>query len=169
MPEALEAAIALQLLCPQIPLIFMGEEGASRTPFQFFTDHHGELAEAVREGRRREFASFLRAKPGSRTTGSTRRQAAARLDRNAAQHSGGARLSVRVEADIAESRARLRERGKLANGFHRDGAPPFFPGCPAAPANWRSKVASRSDRAGRRTCAPSCRRSEPGLSPSARR
>ncbi|HKS61465.1 MAG TPA: malto-oligosyltrehalose trehalohydrolase, partial [Xanthobacteraceae bacterium] len=57
-PEALEAAIALQLLCPQIPLIFMGEETASTSPFQFFTDHHGELADAVREGRRREFASF---------------------------------------------------------------------------------------------------------------
>jgi len=57
-PQALEAAIALQLLCPQIPLIFMGEEIASRTPYQFFTDHHGDLADAVREGRRKEFASF---------------------------------------------------------------------------------------------------------------
>lgn len=57
-PRALEAAIALQLLCPQIPLIFMGEEGASHTPFLYFTDHHGELAKAVREGRRREFAGF---------------------------------------------------------------------------------------------------------------
>ena len=57
-PEALEAAIALQLLCPQIPLIFMGEEDASRSPFLYFTDHHGELAKAVREGRRREFAGF---------------------------------------------------------------------------------------------------------------
>jgi malto-oligosyltrehalose trehalohydrolase len=56
--RALEAAIALQLLCPHIPLIFMGEEEASTTPFQFFTDHHGELADAVREGRRREFAGF---------------------------------------------------------------------------------------------------------------
>jgi maltooligosyltrehalose trehalohydrolase len=57
-PAALEAAIALQLLCPQIPLIFMGEEEASLSPFQFFTDHHGELADAVREGRRKEFAGF---------------------------------------------------------------------------------------------------------------
>jgi maltooligosyltrehalose trehalohydrolase len=57
-PEALEVAIALQLLCPQIPLIFMGEDIASTTPFQFFTDHHGELADAVREGRQKEFASF---------------------------------------------------------------------------------------------------------------
>lgn len=57
-PAALEAAIALQLLCPQIPLIFMGEEGGGRSPFLYFTDHHGELATAVREGRRREFAAF---------------------------------------------------------------------------------------------------------------
>jgi malto-oligosyltrehalose trehalohydrolase len=57
-PKALEAAIALQLLCPQIPLIFMGEEQASRAPFLFFTDHNPDLAKAVREGRRCEFASF---------------------------------------------------------------------------------------------------------------
>jgi maltooligosyltrehalose trehalohydrolase len=57
-PDALEAAIALVLLCPQIPLLFMGEEAASRSPFLFFTDHNEELAAAVREGRRREFASF---------------------------------------------------------------------------------------------------------------
>jgi maltooligosyltrehalose trehalohydrolase len=55
---ALEAAIALQLLCPHIPLIFMGEESASLSPYRFFTDHHGALADIVREGRRREFASF---------------------------------------------------------------------------------------------------------------
>jgi maltooligosyltrehalose trehalohydrolase len=57
-PKALEAAIALQLLCPQIPLIFMGEQTASKTPFLFFTDHNPELAQAVRDGRRREFSSF---------------------------------------------------------------------------------------------------------------
>jgi maltooligosyltrehalose trehalohydrolase len=57
-PDALEAAIALQLLCPQIPLVFMGEETASRSPFLYFTDHNDELAAAVRAGRRREFAQF---------------------------------------------------------------------------------------------------------------
>ena len=57
-PAALEAAIALQLLAPQIPLIFMGEELASEAPFLFFCDYHRELADAVREGRRREFANF---------------------------------------------------------------------------------------------------------------
>jgi maltooligosyltrehalose trehalohydrolase len=59
-PTALEAAIALQLLCPQIPLIFMGEEEASAAPFLFFTDHNPDLAKAVREGRRREFAGFAK-------------------------------------------------------------------------------------------------------------
>lgn len=57
-PDALRAATAVLLLSPQIPLLFMGEEEGSRQPFLYFTSHHGELAEAVREGRRREFASF---------------------------------------------------------------------------------------------------------------
>ena len=57
-PQALRAATALMLLCPQIPLLFMGEETGSRSPFLFFTDFHDELADAVREGRRREFAKF---------------------------------------------------------------------------------------------------------------
>ncbi|MCW5736895.1 MAG: malto-oligosyltrehalose trehalohydrolase [Enhydrobacter sp.] len=59
-PDALKAAIALQLLSPNIPLVFMGEERMAQTPFQFFTDYTGDLADAVREGRRREFASFTR-------------------------------------------------------------------------------------------------------------
>ncbi|HEY6983240.1 malto-oligosyltrehalose trehalohydrolase [Reyranella sp.] len=56
--DALRAAVALQLLSPGIPLLFMGEDRLARTPFQFFTDYHGKLADAVREGRRREFAAF---------------------------------------------------------------------------------------------------------------
>jgi len=55
---ALRAATVLLLLSPMIPLLFMGEETAAREPFLFFTDHHGELADAVREGRRAEFADF---------------------------------------------------------------------------------------------------------------
>src|SRR5690606_25203810 len=38
--------------------LFMDEERASTTPFLFFTDFHGELAAAVRDGRRREFKAF---------------------------------------------------------------------------------------------------------------
>ncbi|WP_322085302.1 malto-oligosyltrehalose trehalohydrolase [Burkholderia sp. BCC1999] len=56
--DALRAATALMLLAPPIPLLFMGEEDGSTQPFQFFTDYRGTLADAVREGRRREFAAF---------------------------------------------------------------------------------------------------------------
>ncbi|NPT35098.1 malto-oligosyltrehalose trehalohydrolase [Paraburkholderia xenovorans] len=56
--EALRAATGLLLLSPQIPLLFMGEEYGSTQPFLFFTDYTGDLADAVREGRRREFARF---------------------------------------------------------------------------------------------------------------
>ena len=54
----LRAATALLLLGPQIPLLFMGDETGSETPFLFFTDFQDELADAVRNGRRREFAKF---------------------------------------------------------------------------------------------------------------
>lgn len=57
-PAKLRAATALLLLSPQIPLLFMGEMEGSDTPFLFFTDFHDELADAVREGRRKEFAKF---------------------------------------------------------------------------------------------------------------
>jgi maltooligosyltrehalose trehalohydrolase len=57
-PQALLAATGLMLLAPMIPLLFMDEEYGSTQPFLFFTDHAGELADAVREGRRREFAKF---------------------------------------------------------------------------------------------------------------
>jgi maltooligosyltrehalose trehalohydrolase len=58
-PKKVEAAIALQLLAPQIPLIFMGEEVGAREPFLYFTEHRDpKLASAIRDGRRREFAKF---------------------------------------------------------------------------------------------------------------
>ncbi len=57
---ALRLATAALLLAPSVPLIFMGEEYAASTPFLYFCDFEGKLAEAVREGRRREFAAFAR-------------------------------------------------------------------------------------------------------------
>jgi malto-oligosyltrehalose trehalohydrolase len=56
--EALEAVTVLLLLSPHIPILFMGEEWGARTPFYFFCDFQGDLAAAVRDGRRREFAKF---------------------------------------------------------------------------------------------------------------
>jgi malto-oligosyltrehalose trehalohydrolase len=57
-PEALRALAAIYLLTPQIPMLFMGEEWSTARPFPFFCDLGPELADAVREGRRNEFARF---------------------------------------------------------------------------------------------------------------
>jgi maltooligosyltrehalose trehalohydrolase len=54
-PRAIEAALAITLLAPMVPMLFMGEEFGSRKPFLFFCDFTGGLAEAVRQGRRREY------------------------------------------------------------------------------------------------------------------
>ncbi|MFF2848341.1 malto-oligosyltrehalose trehalohydrolase [Streptomyces sp. NPDC058001] len=57
-PGLLACAATLTLTAPFTPMLFMGEEWAAGTPWQFFTDHTDpELAEAVRRGRRREFAA----------------------------------------------------------------------------------------------------------------
>jgi malto-oligosyltrehalose trehalohydrolase len=56
--EAVRAVAAVYLLMPQIPMLFMGEEWGAAEPFPFFCDFEGELAEAVRNGRRAEFARF---------------------------------------------------------------------------------------------------------------
>lgn len=54
----LRAATVLVALSPMVPLFFMGEEWGCETPFFYFTDYQDELAEQVREGRRKEFAHF---------------------------------------------------------------------------------------------------------------
>ena len=57
-PEAMRALASVYLLAPQIPMLFMGEEWGATQPFLFFCDFSGELAEAVRKGRREEFSRF---------------------------------------------------------------------------------------------------------------
>ena len=58
-PDELRLRAAALLFAPQTPLLFMGEEYGERRPFQFFTDHiDPAIAEATREGRRREFEHF---------------------------------------------------------------------------------------------------------------
>ncbi|CAN5478523.1 malto-oligosyltrehalose trehalohydrolase [soil metagenome] len=54
----LAVSAALALLTPFTAMLFMGEEWAASTPFQFFSSHpEPELAEATRNGRKAEFAS----------------------------------------------------------------------------------------------------------------
>ncbi len=57
-PDAVRAFHAILVLCPQIPMLFMGEEWGSRRPFLFFCDFAEPLASAVRSGRRKEFERF---------------------------------------------------------------------------------------------------------------
>ncbi len=62
--EALKLAAGITLLSPFVPLLFMGEEYGETAPFQYFTSHGDpELVEAVRRGRREEFAAFGWEKP----------------------------------------------------------------------------------------------------------
>jgi len=60
-PHRLALARAVLLLCPQIPLLFMGEEWGSTDPFQYFVDFSNDpdLSSAIREGRSREFSGFF--------------------------------------------------------------------------------------------------------------
>ena len=52
------AQLGLLLASPFSPMLFMGQEWGTRRPFQFFTDHDGELGEAVARGRQNEFADW---------------------------------------------------------------------------------------------------------------
>ena len=90
-PQAIEAALAVMLLAPMMPMLFMGEEWGSKAPFPFFCDFEGDLADAVRKGRREEFA-WAYAKYGDEMPDplapSTSQVRRARLER--ARHAGRA-------------------------------------------------------------------------------
>ena len=58
--DSLRALTACVLLAPAVPMLFMGEEFAAGSPFQYFCDFSGELAQAVTNGRRNEFGRFAR-------------------------------------------------------------------------------------------------------------
>ncbi len=57
-PDQFRAASALLLFCPQLPLLFQGQEWAATAPFLFFSDHEPELGAKVTAGRKEEFAGF---------------------------------------------------------------------------------------------------------------
>ncbi len=59
--DTLKLLAGAVLLSPYVPMLFMGEEYAETNPFQYFVSHTDPaLVKAVREGRKREFAYFLR-------------------------------------------------------------------------------------------------------------
>jgi maltooligosyltrehalose trehalohydrolase len=57
-PGRYRALVALMLLAPETPLLFMGQEFAASNPFLFFADHHGTLAPLVYEGRKKFLSEF---------------------------------------------------------------------------------------------------------------
>ncbi len=50
--------VSLLLLGPSVPMLFQGQECATASPFTYFADHEGELAEAVRNGRLEFLSQF---------------------------------------------------------------------------------------------------------------
>ena len=57
-PAEWRAASTVLLTAPMTPLLFMGQEWAAGSPFQYFTDLEPDLGRHVTEGRRREFKDF---------------------------------------------------------------------------------------------------------------
>jgi maltooligosyltrehalose trehalohydrolase len=58
-PGLLKIGAALVMTSPFVPMLFQGEEWGTSTPFLYFTDHQESgLGEAVKHGRRKEFAAF---------------------------------------------------------------------------------------------------------------
>jgi maltooligosyltrehalose trehalohydrolase len=115
-PAREPAALAALLLSPQVPMLFMGEEWAAATPFQFFCDFGAELAEAVTRGRREEFGRFAAfADPAVR----------ARIpDPNAPTTFQASKLNW-AEAEIAPHRERLARVRELLEIRQRHIAPPL--------------------------------------------
>jgi len=63
-PSAWRAIVALLCAAPMTPLLFMGQEWSTSSPFQFFTDFAPDFGARVTEGRREEFAAFPEFAPG---------------------------------------------------------------------------------------------------------
>jgi maltooligosyltrehalose trehalohydrolase len=108
--DQLKVAAALLLLSPYVPLMFMGEEYGETNPFQYFVSHgDARLADAVREGRRAEFAAFGWADavpdPQSESTFTN-----SRLDRRKLEDPRHAGM-VTLYTDLIAMRRRLEFRG----------------------------------------------------------
>src|SRR5690606_4403844 len=63
--EALRMWSAIMLLSPHIPLLFMGEEWKAGTPFLFFSDVGDDMAEVIRDSRKKELKNYHDARAGN--------------------------------------------------------------------------------------------------------
>ena len=87
-PGAAPIATLLALLTPSIPMLFFGEEFGSSTPFLYFADWEGDLRDAVRAGRKREFGNVEGELPDpcSEATFETSRPDAAQRESDQGRH-----------------------------------------------------------------------------------
>ena len=115
-PARLRAGIALLCLSPTTPMLFMGDEFGATTPFLFFSGHpEPELDQAVREGRRAEFASFADFGGEVPDPQDPATMEASRLDWSEAETTAG-RQRRRLWTDLLRLR---RTAPALANGDRR--------------------------------------------------
>jgi len=89
-PGRLRALTALLLLSPPIPQLFQGQEFAASTPFHYFADHDGELAEAVRAGRTTQVGQFPSMDRAIRFEGMAPPDARATFERSRLDHAEAA-------------------------------------------------------------------------------
>lgn len=121
-PRAVQACQSVLLLSPHVPMLFMGEEWGATTPFLYFCDFGGELGEAVRQGRRREFAAFF-ADPAAEVP-----DPLAEVTFTRSTLDWGERLRPPHDAWLARTRALLRLRAEVlaprlaAGGTRAEGA-----------------------------------------------
>lgn len=130
--DALRAATALLLLAPFPPLLFMGQEWGCEQPFPYFCDFEGSLADAVRQGRRREFPEQQAARIPDPCAESTFRSAV--LDWSATTEDLGQRW-LAFHRHLLE----LRQRNvcPLLPGLHADVVASRPPGTTGINAAWQ--------------------------------
>lgn len=127
-PRAVQLVMALLLLAPGVPMLFMGEEYGATTPFQYFCDWPSPLREAVRDGRAREFADFMRAHPADTLPDPCDPATAARSTLDAAEAATPNGLSQRVRVQHLLTLRREWIEPLLAGLNEPPGAPAASPG-----------------------------------------
>lgn len=125
-PAATDLALLLSLLTPAIPLVFMGDEYGATTPFHYFAGWEGELQDAVRAGRKREFGHALEHTPPGHTElpdpCDAQTLAESRLDWSEADTPRGRQRRTLVQHALQARRAWLQPRHALllAAGHHAE-------------------------------------------------
>ncbi|MCR6499397.1 malto-oligosyltrehalose trehalohydrolase [Shinella sp. CPCC 101442] len=138
-PDLLKVMMALMMLSPPVPLVFMGEEYGEEQPFLFFVDFEGELAQATKAGREAEAEKF-----GGMPEGKTRDDlpnplASETFQRSKLDWSRAASPEGRKHMDFFRDLTRLRRQHIVPLLKNRRVEPHILPACGGMIAiDWRS-------------------------------